>query len=54
MNKIVLPYDPKWEALTWALKHCSSYITNLATESGEVCYYFANERDALSFALRWV
>lgn len=29
MKKVVtIPYDPVWEPLEWAKKHCPSYITN--------------------------
>jgi hypothetical protein len=27
-NYVVIPYDPTWQALAWAKKHCPSYITN--------------------------
>lgn len=62
---VTLPYDPTWQALEWAKKHCPGYITNGATlgyqkentESGNrvrnITYYFDNEKDALLFLLMW-
>jgi hypothetical protein len=51
--RIVLAYDPDWQALRWAKENCSSYITNTATEDTKICYYFREERDATAFVLRW-
>ena len=60
--RIVLPYDPDWQALKWAKDHCSSYITNKAevAESSKighiqynVVYYFSNDQEALMFKLKW-
>ena len=28
MTVVTIAYDPHWEALEWAKKHCPSYITN--------------------------
>ena len=64
---ITLPYDPTWQALTWAKKHCSGYITHQASRVKTVTaptgdtydkvthidYYFYKETDAVLFALRW-
>lgn len=33
--KVTLPYDPTWQALEWAKKHCPSYITNKAESSSD-------------------
>lgn len=54
MKQVVLPYDPEWEPLYWAKQNCPSYITNMSTDRGEICYCFSNEKDALMFALRWI
>ena len=61
--KVSLPYDPTWQALTWAKRNCPSYITNDAdTETNikegysfvtHINYYFGNENEALMFKLRW-
>lgn len=57
---VTLPYDPTWQALEWAKKHCPSYITNAVTPSPfdifrypTIDYFFANEKDKLTFLLRW-
>lgn len=56
---VTLPYDPVWEAMTWAKTHCPSYITNDMHKYGNsydnkrIDYFFDNEQDALLFALRW-
>jgi len=55
-----LPYDPTWQALAWAKKHCPSYITNDAHCDGynhydttKIDYFFSDEKDALMFILKW-
>lgn len=64
MNKVVIPYDPLWEPLKWAKKHCGSeYITNTVHhEDGldyiidgtyRIDYFFTTERAAAMFALKW-
>ncbi len=53
-NSVILPYDPEWKALVWAKAFCPSYITNQAEAGGGIVYYFANERDKLLFALKWL
>ena len=52
---VTLPYDPVWEPLEWAKKNCSSYITNAvhSCDNTNIDYFFANEKDALMFLLRW-
>lgn len=59
---VVLPYDPTWEALEWAKANCKSYITNqrasghnstLMYREVNIEYFFANEKDATLFLLRW-
>lgn len=61
---VTLPYDPVWEPLEWAKKHCPSYITNSVHEFvnsegvfigdvDHIDYFFSNEKDALMFRLRW-
>lgn len=45
-----------YEPLTWAKKHCASYITNDAVQKNGVYYYrfyFSKEEDQVMFALRW-
>ena len=58
---VVLPYDPTWKALEWAKSNCKSYITNDGVidqfpNNGftRIEYFFANEKDATMFRLRWV
>ena len=57
--EVTLPYnnDGLWEALTWAKKYCNSYITNLADAKypgdHSITFYFAAEKDATLFRLRW-
>lgn len=47
------------DALEWAYDHCPSYITNdgyIDHEDGQACRYyfiFGDERDIISFSLRW-
>lgn len=61
MTKVVtLKYDPTWKPLEWAKIYCKSYITNrLSTKSSDsnqpklIDYFFADERDATMFILRW-
>jgi hypothetical protein len=57
---VTLPYDPIWKPLEWAKKHCPSYITNDIHIRGDtvydinrIDYFFADEKDALIFTLRW-
>lgn len=63
---VTLPYDPVWQALDWAKKHCPSYITNFTrhesyySEIGydtydhfKIDYYFGDSREAALFILRW-
>jgi hypothetical protein len=59
--KVTIPYDPVWEAMTWAKEHCSSYITNDVHCDGfnsyvpaKIDFFFSDEKDALVFSLRWV
>ncbi len=56
MNKVTLPYDPVWTALDWAKKHCPSYITNKAMDTGlwQIEYFFGDEKDAVFFSLKWL
>lgn len=57
---VTIPYDPVWKPLDWAKKHCTSYITNQMSDSwqpGEsflVDYFFADEKDATLFRLKWL
>lgn len=63
--KVTIPYNVSGEALEWAKKNCPSYITNQAhllaykdsngvdSAGYMIEYYFANERDAAWFSLRW-
>jgi hypothetical protein len=57
--KVTLPYDPVWKALEWAKEHCPDYITNdVHKNSGRtqgvlIDYFFASERDAVFFRLKW-
>jgi hypothetical protein len=68
MKKVVtIPYDPVWEPLEWAIKHCPSYVTNAATSTAHhdattgrlvftrhnINYYFGDEKDAIIFKLKW-
>lgn len=57
---VVLPYDPTWKALEWAKANCKSYITNDGVidqfpnnRFTRIEYFFANEKDATMFRLRW-
>ena len=56
---VTLPYDPIWEPLEWAKKYCPSYITNDIHKHGNsydakrIDYFFATEKDAMWFVLRW-
>ena len=57
---VTIPYDPFWEPLNWAKKHCPSYITNdmhmdgyNTYDSTKIDYHFSDEKDALMFMLRW-
>ena len=59
---VILPYDPNWEALIWAKTNCRSYITNQGIPrsdqdrhwaAGSIEYFFADEKDAMMFALKW-
>lgn len=60
---VTLPHDHEWRPLEWAKRHCPSYITNAAHRrdaNGErrsydydIDYFFADERDAVWFQLRW-
>ena len=62
MKKFVtLPVTPFWEPLTWAKENCPSYITNDMHQDGyytydntKIDYFFADEKDALMFILRWL
>lgn len=58
---VILPYDPTWQALGWAMTHCRSYITNQGVANSgptpltvEIEYFFADERDATLFRLKWL
>ena len=58
---VTLKYDPVWEPLEWAKANCKSYITNDVNSKStykhinntHIDYYFADERDAVLFKLRW-
>lgn len=57
---VTLPYDPTWQALEWAKKHCPSYITNDVHPYGyntydrkKIDYFFSDEKDVIWFKLRW-
>jgi hypothetical protein len=56
---ITIPYSPLWEPLDWAKENCPSYITNDLHRNGciydhrKIDYFFADEKDALMFALKW-
>ncbi len=56
---VILQYDPVWQALTWAIKNCPSYSTNIAifrppsTNPWQIRYYFTDQKDAVYFALKW-
>lgn len=52
-NQVKLPYDPMWTALSWAKKHCPSYITNTMDTDQQIVYYFCEEKEALLFQLKW-
>lgn len=48
--------EKAYEALKWAKKNCSSYITNDAVEKEGKWYYrffFSQEKDVMMFVLRW-
>ena len=58
---VTLPYDPVWEAMTWAKEHCSSYITNdmhqnenKSWDHTKIDFFFSDEQDAVMFTLRWL
>ena len=49
-------WNAHYEPLTWAKKHCPSYITNDAVQKKGGYYYryfFGDERDQILFMLRW-
>ena len=57
---VTLEYDIFWEALGWAKKNCPSYITNAGHQDehgkydvDKIDYFFADDRDAVAFMLRW-
>jgi hypothetical protein len=57
---VTLPYDPVWEAMTWAKENCPSYITNDMHQDGyntydntKIDFFFGDEKEALMFMLRW-
>jgi len=57
---VTIPFDPFWKPLHWAKKYCPSYITNDMHWDGyntydatKIDYFFANEKDAMWFVLRW-
>jgi len=61
--RVILPYDPTWQALDWAKAQCSSYITNQAIPGKhksfhsrvyDIEYIFGNEGDAIAFSLKWL
>jgi hypothetical protein len=59
--KVTIPYDPAWKALVWAKDNCPSYITNTSEVTGPVGnsknlvhYYFSDERDVVTFSLKWL
>jgi len=59
-KKVTLLYDPTWQALYWAKKHCPSYVTSDIHQIGynsyvenKIDYFFHDEKDAVFFTLRW-
>jgi hypothetical protein len=57
---ITIPYRPFWEPLNWAKENCPSYISNDLHRDEydtyvhtKIDYFFADEKDALMFALKW-
>ena len=57
---VTLPYSPFRAPLDWAKENCPSYLTNDMHQDGyntydhtKIDYFFADERDALMFTLRW-
>lgn len=57
---VTLPFVPFREPLDWAKENCPSYITNDLHCDGyntydhtRVDYFFAAEKDAMMFILRW-
>ena len=57
---VTLPYDPMWRALKWAKEHCPSYITNDLHQDGyytydqsKIDYFFASDKEAMMFRLKW-
>jgi len=60
MNRVTLPYNTDWAALSWAKKHCASYITNRIAplnpgqlQGVTIDYFFNEAQDATWFTLRW-
>lgn len=56
-TSVVLKYDPSWQALIWAKKHCTSYINSYSSPGSDthnIHYYFSDGKDAILFALRWL
>lgn len=58
---VTLPYMPFMEVIAWAKQNCPSYITNdmhcdgyNTYDSTKIDYFFADEEDAIMFALRWL
>lgn len=58
--KVILPYDPIWKPLPWAIAYCKSYITNSEYRlpnnivvGDKIVYYFSDEADAILFSLYW-
>lgn len=57
-NYVDLHYNVGYghEPVSWAMKHCPSYITNDAIKKNGIYYYrfyFSEEKDQMMFILRW-
>ena len=56
---VVIPYDPAWRPLEWAIINCPSYITNegvVKHPNGTgvgIRYFFGKAEDAAYFKLTW-
>ena len=57
---VTLPHEYEWHPSSWAKENCPSYLSATAhirvgrnLPPSKVDYYFADEKDAAWFALRW-